>query len=261
MDLGIRGKTALVLAAAGGLGSAIANALADEGVHLALADVDEAGLERVTETLRGPSTNVVALPWNLADLSQVEASVSRIESELGGVDILVNITGGPPPTPAAGQDPQLWRRGFEDMVLSVISIADRVLPRMRAKRWGRIITSTSSGVIVPIPNLAISNSLRLSLVGWSKSLALEVAGDGVTANVIVPGRIATGRIHYLDEQKAARDGKSVEEVVTESTSSIPIRRYGRPEEYAAVVVFLASVRASYVTGSVVRVDGGLIACN
>ena len=174
-------------------------------------------------------------------------------------DILVNITGGPPPTPAAGQDPALWSKHFHAMVLSVIAITDRVLPNMRARHWGRIITSTSSGVIAPIPSLGISNALRLSLVGWSKTLAREVGKDGITANIIVPGRIATGRITFLDEAKAKREGRTVEEVAAESTSTIPLGRYGKPEEYAGVVAFLASDRAAYVTGSIVRVDGGLIA--
>jgi 3-oxoacyl-[acyl-carrier protein] reductase len=145
------------------------------------------------------------------------------------------------------------------MVLSVIGVADRVLPGMKARRWGRLITSTSSGIIAPIPNLAISNTLRLSLLGWSKSLAREIAKDGITANVIVPGRIATGRIRYLDEQKAQREDKRIEDVIAASTASIPVGRYGEPEEYAAVVAFLASNAASYMTGSVIRVDGGLIA--
>jgi 3-oxoacyl-[acyl-carrier protein] reductase len=130
---------------------------------------------------------------------------------------------------------------------------------MREKKWGRIITSTSSGVVSPIPNLAISNALRLSLVGWSKTLAREVGKDGITANIILPGRIATDRIKFLDEAKAKREGRSVEEVAAESASSIPLGRYGKPEEYAAAVAFLASEGAAYITGSTIRVDGGLIA--
>jgi 3-oxoacyl-[acyl-carrier protein] reductase len=145
------------------------------------------------------------------------------------------------------------------MVLSVIAITDRVLPNMRARHWGRVITSTSSGVVAPIPNLGISNALRLSLVGWSKTLAREVGKDGITANIILPGRIATGRIKFLDEAKAKREGRTVEDVSAESTSSIPLGRYGYPEEYADVVAFLASERSAYISGAVIRVDGGLIA--
>ena len=145
------------------------------------------------------------------------------------------------------------------MVLSVVAITDRVLPGMKARKWGRIVTSTSSGVVAPIPNLGLSNALRISLVGWSKTLAREVGRDGITANIVLPGRIATQRLAFLDEQKARREGRSVEEVAAESTAAIPVGRYGRPEEYGAVVTFLASAQAAYVTGSVVRIDGGLIA--
>jgi 3-oxoacyl-[acyl-carrier protein] reductase len=144
------------------------------------------------------------------------------------------------------------------MVLSVIAITDRALPGMRDRKWGRFITSTSSGVVAPIANLGISNALRLSLVGWSKTLAREVGRDGVTSNIVLPGRIATQRIRFLDEQKAKRENRPVEEVSAESTSSIPIGRYGDPREYADVVTFLASEKASYITGSVIRIDGGLI---
>jgi 3-oxoacyl-[acyl-carrier protein] reductase len=143
------------------------------------------------------------------------------------------------------------------MVLSVIAITDRVLPGMKARGWGRILTSTSSGIIAPIPNLAISNALRMSLVGWSKTLAREVAKDGITANIVVPGRIATARVATLDNARAKREGRSVEEVAAESAATIPVGRYGKPEEYADVVVFLASTRAAYITGSVIRVDGGM----
>jgi 3-oxoacyl-[acyl-carrier protein] reductase len=129
---------------------------------------------------------------------------------------------------------------------------------MRERGWGRVITSTSSGVVAPIPNLGISNALRSSLLGWSKTLAREVARDGVTANIVVPGRIGTDRIRFLDEAKAQREGRSPEDVANESTGSIPAGRYGDPAEYAAAVAFLASERASYITGSVLRVDGGLI---
>jgi len=259
MDLGLKNKTALVLGGGGGLGRAIAKALAGEGANVAVAGIGPdsiAGTEAALAAIGGKS---IGLVWDLAELSQADAKISKIESELGPVDILVNNTGGPPPTPASSTDPALWSKHFQAMVLSVIAITDRVLPNMRARHWGRVITSTSSGVVAPIPNLAISNALRLSLVGWSKTLAREVGKDGITANIVLPGRIATGRIKFLDEAKAKREGRSVEDVTAESTSTIPLGRYGKPEEYADVVTFLASERAAYLTGAVIRVDGGMIA--
>jgi 3-oxoacyl-[acyl-carrier protein] reductase len=259
MNLGLTGKTALVLGGGGGLGRAISVALAGESANVAFADIEPAAVQGTGAALAEIGGKSLGLVWDIADLSQIGAQISKIESDLGPVDILVNITGGPPPTPASGQDPALWSKHFQAMVLSVIAITDRVLPGMRARHWGRVITSTSSGVVAPIPNLAISNALRLSLVGWSKTLAREVGKDGITANIVLPGRIATGRIKFLDEAKAKREGRTVEDVAAESTASIPVGRYGNPDEYADVVTFLASERAAYVTGSVIRVDGGLIA--
>jgi 3-oxoacyl-[acyl-carrier protein] reductase len=259
VDLGIRGLTALVLGGGGGLGGAIALGLAAEGVKIAVADIDEKAVNRSVQEIETHGGEALGLVWDLADLAVIDKNVSVIETQFAAVDVLVNITGGPPPTPAAGQDPALWNKYFAAMVLPVIAITDRVLPKMKARNWGRIITSTSSGVISPIPNLGLSNALRLSLVGWSKTLAREVARDGITSNVILPGRIATDRIHFLDEAKAKREGRTVAEVRAESTASIPIGRYGHPREYADAVAFLASHRASYITGLVLRVDGGLIA--
>ncbi|MEP9349984.1 SDR family oxidoreductase [Xanthobacter sp. KR7-225] len=259
MDLGLDGKVALVLGAGGGLGSAIATTLAREGAKVALGDIDAAALERTASAIADAGGTALALPWDLGDLAVIEARFAAIEDRLGAVDVLVNNTGGPPPTPAGGQPPELWSKSFQQMVLSVIAVTDRALPGMRARKWGRIVTSTSSGVVAPIPNLGISNALRLSLVGWSKTLAREVARDGITANIVLPGRIATDRIKFLDAKKAEREGRAVEEISAESTGSIPVGRYGDPQEYASVVAFLASAPASYVTGSVIRVDGGLIA--
>jgi 3-oxoacyl-[acyl-carrier protein] reductase len=258
MDLGIRSRVALVLGAGGGLGRAIALALAREGAHVAAADIDVKAALDTKAAIEAEGAKAQALVWDLADYPSVDAHVSAIEAGLGPVDILVNITGGPPPTAAAGQDAALWTKHFQSMVLSVIAITDRVLPSMRARKWGRVITSTSSGVLAPIPNLGISNALRMSLVGWSKTLAREVARDGVTANIVVPGRIATDRIRFLDEARARRENRTLDSVMNESTSSIPAGRYGRPEEYAAAVAFLASEQASYITGSIVRIDGGMI---
>lgn len=259
MNLGIEGKTALVCGGGGGLGGAIAQALAAEGARVAVADLDLAAAQRTLDSVERAGGKGMALGWDLSDLSAIEGNIAAIEAGFGPVEILVNNTGGPAPTPAAGQPAALWQQNFQSMVLSVIAITDRVLPGMRARGWGRIITSTSSGVVAPIPNLGISNALRLSLVGWSKTLAREVGRDGITANIVLPGRIATGRITFLDEQKAKREARPLDDVVAESTATIPLGRYGRPSEYGDVVAFLASTRASYVTGSIIRVDGGMIA--
>jgi 3-oxoacyl-[acyl-carrier protein] reductase len=258
MDLGLTGKTALVFGAGGGLGSAIARGLAGEGVAVALADIDEASVTRTAESISSDGGKVTTLVWDVADLGAIAPRIDQVRAAIGEVDILINNTGGPPPTPASGQDPELWSKSFRSMVLSVVAITDAVLPGMRARNWGRIITSTSSGVVAPIPNLGISNALRLSLVGWSKTLAREVAASGVTANIILPGRIATDRIRFLDESKAKRENRSLADVVAESTAAIPAGRYGTPDEYADTVAFLASIRAAYITGSVIRVDGGYI---
>ncbi len=259
MDLGIANKTALVLGGGGGLGGAIAQSLAREGVKVVVGDLNLDAATATADRIKATGQTAHALQWDLRALDAFDAQVDWIEANVGPVDILVNNTGGPPPTPASGQQADLWREHFEGMVLSVVKLTDRVLPGMRERGWGRVITSTSSGVIAPIPNLGISNALRMSLVGWSKTLAREVGKDGITSNIVLPGRIATARITFLDEARAKREGRSVEDVSRESTSSIPVGRYGDPEEYGDAVAFLASARASYITGSTIRVDGGLIA--
>ncbi|WP_064710185.1 SDR family oxidoreductase [Rhizobium bangladeshense] len=258
MDLHLDKKTALVFGAGGGLGGAIAKSLAGEGVNVVVADINEESAKATADAIAADGGKAIALAWDIADLSLIGQQLGEINKVFGPVDILVNNTGGPPPTPAAGQSPADWSKYFDMMVRSVISVTDALLPGMRERKWGRIITSTSSGVVAPIANLGISNSLRLALVGWSKTLAREIGRDGITANIVLPGRIATGRIVVLDEQKAMRENRPVGDVIAESTGWIPVGRYGDPKEYGDAVTFLASPRASYITGSVVRIDGGLI---
>lgn len=259
MDLGLHGKTALVLGAGGGLGSEVAIRLAQEGAHVALADMHAESLERTYRRITEQGGAALAVQWDLAKVEKADEVLTRIEERFGQVDVLFNNTGGPPPTPAYNQDPELWENHFRSMVLSVIKLTDAVLPGMIERGWGRVITSTSSGIVAPIPNLAISNALRMSLLGWSKTLAREVARHGITVNVVLPGRIATDRIRFLDEARSKRENRPLEEVIAESVSTIPAQRYGTPREYADVVAFLASECAAYVTGAVQRVDGGLIA--
>ena len=258
MDLGIRGKVALVMASSRGLGQAMAVSLAREGVKVAVTGRNAEGLKRTVEMIESVGGTALALNWDLADASVTDRLITRVEQELGPIDILINNTGGPPPTPAAGQNPELWQKSFNDMVLSLISITDRVLPGMRQRQWGRIITSTTSGAIAPIKNLAISNTLRAALLAWSKTLSAEVAADGVTVNIIMPGRVATDRLRQLDEARAQREGMTYESVVQSSLKQIPMGRYGEPTEYGDTAAFLASQNASFITGTVTRVDGGQI---
>lgn len=259
MDLGLSDKCALVLAGGGGLGSGVARALAAEGSRVAVADLSGQRAQSTVESIRQGGGLAAAFQCDLGDRASLEELVRMVREGLGDPDILVNLTGGPPPTKASGVDPEQWEAYFRTMVNGVIYLTDLVLPGMRRKRWGRVITSTSSGVIAPIPDLAMSNALRLCLVGWSKTLAGEVGREGITCNVVVPGRVATQRVIELDALRAQREGQLVEDVVRNSTTAIPVGRYGTVEEYAAVVVFLASAVASYITGSAVRVDGGLLA--
>jgi 3-oxoacyl-[acyl-carrier protein] reductase len=256
VNLGLEGKTAFVLGGGSGLGQAVALALAREGGNVVAAGRRSKAVEQTVTTIAAEGGSGLAVHLDLAAPETFAPALEAARSRFGEIDVLFNSSGGPPPTTAAGQPAELWLRHFESMVLGVIQLTDRVLPAMRERGWGRIITNTSSGVITPIPNLGLSNALRLSLVGWSKTLASEVASDGVTVNVIVPGRIATARIRELDEARARRENSSVAEVERKSVASIPVGRYGDPAEYAAAVVFLASAPASYVTGTALRVDGG-----
>ena len=250
MDLNIAGRRALVLGGNRGMGLAIAKALAAEGVHLAIAARDEAALASAAVALGGART----FPLDLAETS----TFADFAAKVGPVDILVNNTGGPPYGGALGREPADWEASFRAMSLSVIRLTDLFLPAMRAARWGRILTLVSTGAVQPIPVLGISNTLRAGLIAWSKSLAPEVAGDGVTVNVLMPGRIGTERVAVTDEATAVREGLTVEAVRQRSFAQIPMGRYGTAEEVAAVAAFACSARASYVTGSVFRVDGGYV---
>lgn len=251
MNLGITGRRALVMGASRGLGRAIAEGLLAEGVAVtAVARNAEA-----IEAWGGGMAGLTAVSADLSDVATIDALAERLLAE-GGVDILVNNSGGPPPGPAASVARGIWLAQFETMAANLFHLTGRLLPPMRERRWGRVVTVASSGVEQPIANLALSNGIRAAVVGWSKTLAGEVAGDGVTVNVVLPGRIETTRLAELDAANATRSGTSVEAVQKASIAAIPAGRYGQPAEFAAAVVFLASQQASYVTGTKLRVDGG-----
>ncbi len=260
MDLGLKGKRALVLASAGGLGGGVAEALAAEGARVALFDFDGDKLAAHAAYLKKTyDTDVEFFVGDIGDLDQLENARAETEKRFGGVDILVNNTPGPHPGPLQGvTDPDIWRKQFEVMVLSVMELSRKVLPGMKERKWGRILTLASSSVIQPIPHLTISNVLRSALTGWSKTLATEVAADGITVNMVLPGRIHTERVDQIDAANAAKAGKTFEEFRADALKLLPTGRFGSVAEYAAMVAFLASEPASYVTGSQVRVDGGMI---
>lgn len=251
MDLNIAGRTALVLGGNRGMGLSIAKALAAEGVRVTIAARDEAALATACAEI-GPGTRGLTL--DLGESAALEAFAARV----GPVDILVNNTGGPPYGGATGRASADWEESFRAMSLSVIRLTDLFLPAMRAAGWGRILTLVSTGAVQPIPVLGISNALRAGLVAWSKSLSAEVARDGVTANVLMPGRIGTDRVHLTDAATAAREGIDIGLVRERSFAQIPLGRYGAPEEVAAMAAFLCGTPAAYVTGTVVRIDGGIV---
>ena len=260
MDLDLVGKRALICGGSSGLGRAVAAALVAEGAHVALLSRDAGRLQAVADELNrsGPGRAVIA-PADLADHEALLKAVDVAEAALGGpIQILLNNTGGPPPSGVAGLDPDLWRTQFEAMVLSIFRLTDRVLPGMRAMGWGRIVNVASMTVIEPAASLGVSNTLRASVAAWAKTLAGEVAANGVTVNTLLPGRIDTPRIERLDAARAAATGIEPAEARAESVKSIPVGRIGAPEEFGAVAAFLCSPQAAYVTGSLIRLDGGAI---
>lgn len=250
MELNLTGRRALVLGGNRGMGLAIARALAQEGAEISIAARDAAALAEAARQIGGARSFTV-------DLADSDA-LTGFAAAVGPVDILVNNTGGPPYGGAIGRDPAEWEESFRAMSLSVIRLTDLFLPAMREAGWGRILTLVSTGAVQPIPVLGISNTLRAGLIAWSKSLAPEVAKDGVTINVLMPGRVATERVALTDEATAARENIPVEAVRQRSWAQIPMGRYGTPEEIAAVAAFACSDLASYMTGSVLRVDGGYV---
>jgi 3-oxoacyl-[acyl-carrier protein] reductase len=259
MDLQLTGRVALVTAASKGLGRATATRLAAEGARVIISSRGADQLARTAQEIaEATGAQVEHCPADVSDGADLDRLLREARERLGGVDVLVNNAGGPRPGGFDALDDAAWQQAFELNLLSTVRLFRGVLPHMREQRWGRIVTVASSSMRQPIDDLTLSNTFRVGILGLAKSLALEVAGDGVLVNTLGPGRIATDRVAELDATRAERTGQSVEEVRAQGEAAIPIGRYGTPEEFADVAAFLASGANTYVTGQNLLVDGGLV---
>lgn len=259
MDLGLRGRVAIVAASSRGLGKAVAKALAAEGASLVVFSRDEARIrEAADEIRRDTGAETLPLVANALDGAALQRVVDATVERWGRIDVLFNNAGGPPPGMFVDFGDDAWQAAFELNLLSTVRLTRAVLPSMRAQGWGRVLSLTSSAVKQPLDGLILSNSIRSGVVGFSKTLSNEVAREGITVNVIAPGRILTERLEQIDLATAERTGRTVAEVRAATETAIPMGRLGDPLEFANVAVFLCSEAASYVTGQVILVDGGYV---
>lgn len=258
MDFGIVGRTALVAASSKGLGRAVAEELAAEGARVVLCARGAEALEATRAALADSGAEVTAVAADLTDPLQVERVIEVGVQAFGPIDILITNTGGPPPGPFESHTPEAWSEAVRQNLDSVLNLTRSVLPAMKERRWGRIITITSVAVKQPVDGLILSNSIRAAVTGFAKTLANEVAPFGITVNNVMPGYTRTERLDQLAADIAERSGGSVEDAFSAWEGQIPLGRVGDPREFAALVAFLASERASYITGTSIAVDGGAI---
>lgn len=259
MDLGLRKKAALVAASSQGLGRAVALELAREGASLVLCARGSAALEQTCSSIRSETgVEVTGIVGDLTLPEDVERIVQLGIQRFGRIDILVTNVGGPPAGRFEALTREQWDEAHRLLLTSVLDLTRLVLPGMRERGWGRILNITSIASKQPVENLMLSNSLRAAVTGFAKSLANEVAADGVTVNNILPGYTLTDRLDDLIGFLAEKEGLSPDEVRNRWESEIPMRRLGDPKEFAALAAFLVSERASYITGSSIAVDGGWV---
>ncbi len=260
MNLGLRGKVALVAASSRGLGRAVAEELAAEGAHLVMCARGEPALREAAEAIRAasPDVRVLALAADLSDPAAVERVVAAGLAEFGRIDVLVTNTGGPPAGPFESHSADAWREAVRANLDSVVNLTRAVLPGMKERRWGRIVNVTSIAVKQPVDNLILSNSVRAAVTGFARTLANEVAPFGITVNNVMPGYTRTQRVDELAARNAALRDSTPDAELAVWERQIPMARLGEPREFAAMVAFLASDRASYTTGASIPVDGGWI---
>ena len=259
MDLGLRGKVALIAAASRGLGRAIAEELGAEGASLVMCARGKEALTEASEAVRAASgVDVLSVPADVSRPDDVTRLVRSAIARFGRIDILVTNAGGPPSGNFETLGPEKWDEAVRLTLLSTVNLCREALPGMRQRKWGRIINVTSISVKQPVAGLMLSNSLRAGVTGFARTLANEVAADGVTVNNILPGYTQTQRIESLAKAAAEREGIPIDVSLKKWTAEIPMRRLGEPREFAALAAFLASERASYITGTSIQVDGGWI---
>lgn len=255
MDLGLKGKVAMVAGASRGLGYAVAEALAGEGARVSMASRDAAAIAAAAARIGGGALGAAV---DVRSAEAIERWATETRERFGGVDLLFTNSGGPPAGAALSFDDRAWQDAADLLLFSTLRMVRAVVPMMQERGGGAIAMSTSSSVKEPIPNLGLSTVLRASVSALAKTLALELAPSGIRVNQLIPGRIDTDRVRHLDEMAGARQGITAEQAKLKSLAAIPLGRYGQTEEYGRVGAFLLSDAARYMTGATIQVDGGLI---
>jgi 3-oxoacyl-[acyl-carrier protein] reductase len=259
MDLGIKGKRALVAAASQGLGKAAAMELAREGARLVICSRSQEAIEKAADDIRtATQAEVLPVVADVTKMNDIDHLMNQAMARLQGIDILVTNAGGPPATTFATTPPDAWQKAFDLTLMSAVNLCRAVIPQMQQRKWGRIIFITSLTVKQPAGNLFLSNVIRTGLSGLCKSLSNEFATDNILVNSVLPGYTLTERLEVLSESQAKARGVSKEAIMAEWEQAVPMRRLGKPEELAALIAFLASERASYITGTCTLVDGGFV---
>jgi 3-oxoacyl-[acyl-carrier protein] reductase len=258
MDLGIRNRVAMVAAASKGLGRAIAEALAAEGCRVSICARSLESLQEAKTAIETAGAEVLPIACDVSKADDLQRWFDATVARFGQVDILVTNTGGPPAAPFLKLTEDQWQSGIDSTLMNVVRLCRLVIPGMQERKWGRIVNLTSFVAKQPIELLTVSSTLRAGLSALTKTLADQVAPDGILVNAVLPGHFLTDRQRHLAELRAEQQGITPQEYLDKSVSVIPLARYGRPEEMGNLVAFLCSERASYMTGTSIQIDGGLV---
>jgi 3-oxoacyl-[acyl-carrier protein] reductase len=258
MDLGIRNRVAMVAAASKGLGRAIAEALAAEGCRVSICARSLESLQEAKTAIEAAGAEVLPVACDVSKADDLQRWFDATVARFGQVDILVTNTGGPPAAPFLKLTEDQWQSGIDSTLMNVVRLCRLVIPGMQERKWGRIVNLTSFVAKQPIELLTVSSTLRAGLSALTKTLADQVAPDGILVNAVLPGHFLTDRQRHLAELRAEQQGITPQEYLDKSVSVIPLARYGRPEEMGNLVAFLCSERASYMTGTSIQIDGGLV---